>query len=62
MTITFTLGAVSFTVGLVTREVVQALIGFVRSKVSPSERKETSSTATTSSSKPARQQGSKTDR
>jgi hypothetical protein len=31
----FTLAAVSFTVGLVTREVVDSLIRFVRSKVSP---------------------------
>ncbi len=31
----FTLAAVSFTVGLVTREVVEALIKFVTSKVTP---------------------------
>lgn len=34
-TSTFTLAAVSFTVGLVTREVVYSLIGFVKSRISP---------------------------
>ena len=35
MTSIFTLAAVSFSVGLVTREVIQALIDFVKSRVSP---------------------------